>query len=390
MTPEAPREENCSIQSIYSSFSDNPPFEDHPLYINPQTFLQDFDRSESFLQDPTEIDPRPRAEHQRRRGLECVLEKLLSTEIPGKEHVEAYLRDQYRRQRRPNTLRNSLIAIDSFLGFMKGREKNCLEEIMREDVEAWIEHEQDRGLKASTVEMRLRTLKAFLRFLAERDIVRPETISKRMSVKVPDALPRAMDPEDVKRLLCVIDHVRDRAMLMVLLRTGMRIGELLGTLVREVNLREQRIEIYEAEKTRIGRVVYLSDDALSALKAWLRKRDPGKPYLFYAQGRNTMTYAAARAMFCKYLAREGLSEKGYTLHSLRHTFATELLNAGMRLECLQHLLGHNCVEMTRRYARLTDKTREEEYFKAMAIIESEESYAHHQLDCQLPPAPQTP
>jgi len=71
----------------------------------------------------------------------------------------------------------------------------------------------------------------------------------------------------------------------------------------------------------------------------------------------------------KYLRKAGLQNSGYTVHSLRHTFASELLNAGMRLECLQQLLGHHHIEMTRRYARLTDKTREEEYFRAMAIVE---------------------
>jgi site-specific recombinase XerD len=71
----------------------------------------------------------------------------------------------------------------------------------------------------------------------------------------------------------------------------------------------------------------------------------------------------------KYLKRAGLEQKGYTGHCLRHTFASELLNAGMRLECLQQLLGHQDIEVTRRYARLTDTTREEEYFRAMAIIE---------------------
>ena len=70
-----------------------------------------------------------------------------------------------------------------------------------------------------------------------------------------------------------------------------------------------------------------------------------------------------------YITKAELTHKGYTPHTLRHTFATELLNAGMRLECLQVLLGHRNIEETRRYARLTDKTREEEYFKAMAIVE---------------------
>ena len=60
------------------------------------------------------------------------------------------------------------------------------------------------------------------------------------------------------------------------------------------------------------------------------------------------------------------------MHCLRHTYASELLNAGMRLEVLQQLMGHQDIEMTRRYARLTDRTREEEYFKAMAVIEKGE------------------
>ena len=64
-------------------------------------------------------------------------------------------------------------------------------------------------------------------------------------------------------------------------------------------------------------------------------------------------------------------ERGRVLdiHCLRHTFATDLLNAGMRLECLQQLLGHAKIDVTRIYAKLSDQTREEEYFRAMAKIE---------------------
>ncbi len=86
-----------------------------------------------------------------------------------------------------------------------------------------------------------------------------------------------------------------------------------------------------------------------------------------------MSYTGARRLLGKYLKKANLSHKGYSLHGLRHTCATELLNAGMRLECLQQLLGHSTVEQTRRYARLTDKTREEEYFRAMARIEGRQS-----------------
>jgi site-specific recombinase XerD len=115
--------------------------------------------------------------------------------------------------------------------------------------------------------------------------------------------------------------------------------------------------------------VYLSDDALMALQIWLKERDKTKEYLFYGVNKDRICYSSAWQIFAKYLRQTGLQHKGYSIHSMRHTFASELLNAGMRLECLQLLLGHRNIEITRRYARLTDKSRAEEYFRAMRIIE---------------------
>ena len=318
-----------------------------------------------------------------RQTLERLLENLSGKEFLGKTYAEQYLRDQYRRGCRPNTMRGNAKGIELFLSFVTKTGRTGLDQIGREDLYGFIEYEQDRGLKPRSVDTRLKSVKAFLRFLIDQELVDHRVLTRRISVKVPDSLPRAMDPDDVKGLLSVIRHVRNRAMILVLLRTGMRIGELLGTKVCDVNLKERRIEIYEAEKNQVGRVVYLSDDALSALGQWFEKRDRNKELVFHAQGRDTMTYQTARVIFKKYLVKAEIAHKGYTLHCLRHTCASELLNAGMRLECLQQLLGHSSVEMTRRYARLTDKTREEEYFKAMSIIERGEIDGHYRLDSQL-------
>ena len=257
-----------------------------------------------------------------------------------------------------------------FITYLKSRGRTYLEQVTRDDLCGFIELEQDRGMKPATVLSRLRALYGFLGYLIERDIVHPDVIRKRMNIKVPDALPRAIDPEDIRQLLSVIKKPRDWAMILILLRTGMRIGELLELKMDNVNLRERRIEIVEARKNREGRVVYLSDDARRAFKVWLKKRDPQKEYLFYGYSDRPFSYETARCIFMKYIEKAGLSHRGYTLHCLRHTFASELLNAGMRLECVQQLLGHSCIEMTRRYARLTDNTRKEEYFRAMAIIEN--------------------
>jgi integrase/recombinase XerD len=311
----------------------------------------------------------------RRRVLERLLNKYDGIEFPGKEEYEAYMHHKYRRNCSINTLRGAAQSLTQFLFFCQREGMSRLEQLGREELEGFVEYEQDRGLKPATVRTRLVAVYAFIRFLIEKEFLGYELLESKIRLKLPDRLPRAMDPEDLIRLLSVVHPPRDRALILLLLRTGMRIGELLNTRVSDVDFREQKILIYQAQKTAVGRVVYYSDDAHQALIDWLRHHPPFKEYLFYGQGRTRLCYEAARTLFNKYLQAAGLEHRGYTLHCLRHTFATELLNAGMRLECLQVLLGHTNLEVTRRYARLSDKTRETEYFAAMRQIEKGESYA---------------
>jgi integrase/recombinase XerD len=320
---------------------------------------------------------------QEAKALRWALNRLAGWVLPGKEHVENYFRHMYRRNFRPKTYFSNLTAIQIFLTVVKDSGKTHLEEVTKNDLEMFIEHEQDRGLMLSTVRTRLHCANAFLGYLIEAGIVNTDVLARRIRLKKPEALPRAMDPDDVKQFLSVIDDPKDRAMITVLLRTGMRIGELLNTKINDLHLKDRRIDIYEGEKNRIGRVVYLSDDAIVALKTWLKMRDVGHEFLFYAQGSKTMSYSTAHIIFARCLTKAGLTHKGYSLHALRHTFASELLNAGMRIECLQPLMGHTSLDVTRRYARLTDKTREEEYFRAMTIIERGEINGHYRLDHQV-------
>jgi integrase/recombinase XerD len=290
-------------------------------------------------------------------------------ELPAKEHFERYMRHKWRLNHKPRTLQSSFTSVMLFLGFYGESGKRELEEMGRVDLEAFIEHEQDRGICISTVRTRLACILAFLHFLMEQDIISGAVLKRRIKLKLPDTLPRAMNPADVRKLLCVIDDTRDRALIFLLLRTGMRIGEALGLRLNDLDIRDRKVHLFEGEKNSMGRVVYLSEDALFAVKLWLRRRDKNKEFVFYGQGNRGLCYSTGRSRFVKYLKKAGLEQKGYTVHCLRHTFASELLNAGMRLECLQQLLGHQDIEVTRRYARLTDRTREQEYFRAMAMIE---------------------
>ena len=81
----------------------------------------------------------------------------------------------------------------------------------------------------------------------------------------------------MSRLLSSVSHIRDRAMILLLLRTGMRIGELLETKVRDVNVKERTIIIWEGVKNRRGRVVYFGDDARDALNKWLKLTEARGP-----------------------------------------------------------------------------------------------------------------
>ncbi len=360
---------------------------DHSRNINPNHLhgCHPFDLGSKFGDSPFHlIVKKPRVAlptiSSRLRLLERILSDILGSDLPAKDHFAEYMRQRYRRNCKPNTLRTIAISMRQFLCFYRETGKQHIEQMTRVDIEAFTEELQDRGLKPTTVSSRLRTVYAFVRFLIEGKVVGYELLERRIKIKLPDRLPRAIDPEGLKQLLSVIDMVRDRALILLLLRTGMRIGELLHTKVHDVDLNNQRILIYQSDKTDVGRVAYYSNDAEEALLSWLKVRDTFKENLFYGRGRSSLSYEAARCMFNKYLEKSGLTYSGYTLHCLRHTFATELLNARMPLECLRVLLGHTSLEVTRIYARLTDKTREQEYFMAMERILKGENDADDPCD----------
>jgi site-specific recombinase XerD len=308
-------------------------------------------------------------QHVGQASIDRILQKLSHIELPAKENFERYMRHKWRLNHKPRTLASSFTSVMLFLSFYGKSGKEGIENIDRADLEGFVEHEQDRGLRISTVRTRLACIIAFLHYLMEQDVISGSVLKRGIKLKLPDVLPRAMNPADVRKLLSVIDEIRDRALVLLLLRTGIRIGEALGLRLNDLDIKDRKVHLFEGEKNSMGRVVYLSEDALFAIKLWLKRRDKNKEFVFYGRSDGHLCYSTGRALFVKYLQKARLDQKGYTVHCLRHTFASELLNAGMRLECLQQLLGHQDIEVTRRYARLTDTTREEEYFRAMAVIE---------------------
>jgi site-specific recombinase XerD len=184
--------------------------------------------------------------------IDCILKKLSRIEFPAKEHFERHLRHKVRLNHKPRTLASSFTSVRFFLDFCGKSGRKGIEEIERVDLEGFIEHEQDWGLRISTVRTRLACIIAFLHYLMEQEVIPGSLLKRSIKLKLPDVLPRAMNPADVRKLLFVIGDTQDRALFLLLLRTGMRIGEALGLRVSDLDIRERKVHLFEGEKNSMG------------------------------------------------------------------------------------------------------------------------------------------
>ena len=320
---------------------------------------------------------------KRRRALNVAVDRLEASCLPGFEYVISYLYDKYRRNHSVSSLSQTGQTLRVFLSFFRTLRRTDITEIRRSDIAAYVEHEQERGLKINSVRNHLHTVYAFLQYLVDNDVLTADILQKKIRIKLPVVLPRAIPTEDLQKILQNITSVRDRALILLLLHTGMRIGELLRVEMADIVLSERKILLYLGEKNLHGRVVYYSSAAEHVLRKWLALRETASKYLFFGYAGQKLSYVAAWMIMKSAVQQAGLEHKGYSLHSLRHTFATNMLNAGLRLEVLQQLLGHLTIDITLQYARISNVTREDAYFQAMAIIEKGGSHEHDRVNPEL-------
>jgi integrase len=148
-----------------------------------------------------------------------ILKELAASTLPDQPLIEQYLQHLYRHLCTARTVYHTYKTIRDFLHYLQCTSQHSLCTITRSDLEAYLEHEQDRGLKLSSVRLKLVTLRAVIRFLIEQESLPPELLIRPLRIKLPEALPKALDPADTRQLLRVIHQLRDRALVLLLLRT---------------------------------------------------------------------------------------------------------------------------------------------------------------------------
>ena len=241
------------------------------------------------------------------------------------------------------------------------------------DIDSLIAATRQQGLSPGTIKNTIDLLRGFFRFLCEENEMSAQPVLKhRHSILVPVMLPKPMHETDLAAFFRVIDSIRDRLIFLLMLRCGLRISEVCRLAWPQVDLSQGTLLISDG-KGQVDRTAYLSPDLEQALRLWQMRR--GDDHYIFTSSQFQSSHIHCRTvcrMMAKYLEQAGIS-RHYTPHSLRHTFATQMLNAGVTLEVLKELMGHRSLQMTLCYAQLYETTKRQQYDQAMTRIEKRQA-----------------
>jgi integrase/recombinase XerC len=217
----------------------------------------------------------------------------------------------------------------------------------------------------ATMARKIATLRSFHRWLEKRSLITANPMLMIRTPKQSKRLPKAIDVEQVEKLLSAPDDTnllgaRDRAILETLYSTGIRVSELVG--INRSDIDEAGAALIVRGKGRRERIVPLGSHALAALRHYTgildaqqhhspQERDPGAPLFINKHGGRLSTRSVRRKV-SKYLAQAGL-DPNISPHTLRHSFATHLLDNGADLRSVQELLGHQSLSTTQVYTHLS-------------------------------------
>ncbi len=275
---------------------------------------------------------------------------------------EAYL------QRRFPGRRTSIDYVSDLRQFMAVCPK-AWRDVTMHDIDAFVDQQRMSGLQATTVNRRVAALKTFFDFVAEEsdDLNWPNPVHfKRHAGKRPRALPRDLRDEDLERVWEAIVSARDRAWFALMVRAGLRVGEVITLAVNDV-LRpaegDQPARIRVCGKGRKERMVLLTADAYAVLEAWLHARPTtDDPHVFLNERGKPLSANGVQWLLHQYGQQVELN---LTPHQLRHTFARQLTEAGMPITSLGKLLGHAQITTTQIYTAGADPALAQAYQTAM-------------------------
>jgi site-specific recombinase XerD len=245
-----------------------------------------------------------------------------------------------------------------------------IEEVTNKKILQYIDILSEKGLQPKTINCYLDGIRGFYGYLHDEEgIPIPNPVKRGYALRLPRPLPRYLRDEEVGRLFEVIKKSRDRAIFMLMLRCGLRLEEVANLTIGALDLKRRKIIVAKGKGGK-GRVVYISNDALDALVQYLRVRFSMRTKSLFLVEKGT--YAgkgiSARGIRKRMEYYAGKARLKVCCHQLRHTMATQLLNADADLVTIQDLLGHTRIKTTQRYCKVSNLKVQRDYFKAMEEV----------------------
>lgn len=265
--------------------------------------------------------------------------------------------------------KNTILAYSSditgFFDFLDEFYNNnvVLDEIKRKDFSSYTKFLARKNINPSSITRKIASIKGFFRFLCfRRDIKKNPSISV-TSPKLPKRLPRVLTKNEMDKILNQNLDIETTAIIELLYSAGIRVSELVNLKLNNIDLAQQVIKVFG--KGSKERIVPINKRCIEILKKYLKKRELKafkyncEPYLFLSDNGKKIS----RQKIYKIIKQQGeFIHKKISPHTIRHSFATHLLENGADLRVVQELLGHSSIVTTQLYTHISKKTLREIYF----------------------------
>jgi site-specific recombinase XerD len=280
--------------------------------------------------------------------------------------IARYRRFLKRRNYSIHTVKNYLNILGHFSAWLR----LPIEEVTTRESDAYMEHLLRRRKKPKTINCHFGCIHAFYDYLIEDErmsLINP--VRKNYRLRLPRPLPKHLRDAQVVALFKEINDTRDRAMFMLMLRCGLRVEEVARLTVDAIEYRSRQLYVFKGKGSK-DRVVYLSEDALSALETYMRKRRWSKDKRVFLVRKGPLrgkpiSVRGIQKRIEYYAQKAGIE---VSCHHLRHTMATQLLNADADLVTIQDLLGHSKITTTQCYCRVSNLKVQRDYYKAINVV----------------------
>ena len=281
----------------------------------------------------------------------------LTEEHPLAGLIRDFLADLQAAGKSPHTVRGYRADLHEFAQYHPGAVTDIDATVLRRYLAAI------QPQAAATRARKEAALNTFLRWCQHHDALDGNPLDRFDRVKVPERRPRGVDPARVERVAAAIPkrNLRDRVLFDLIRTTGLRAGEALGVHLEDLTLTPDDEHVTVRGKGGRARTVLLDDPAFVALlRRYLRATGYTRGPLFRAAKNHVggpLRYSSAHELWIKYCVLAG---EDISLHQLRHTHATELINDGVSIETIRKRLGHRKIQTTLGYAEQTDRAADDE------------------------------